>query len=119
MPKQITRTLPDRKRIALVAHDHKKEDLIDWAVYNKKLLSKQELYATGTTGRLLSASSDRSARVWTLSQDKAPLVLAGHERPCASSSLSWGAAQQQHAREVEGDLILAGTFPQAALVGAA
>jgi len=45
--------------------------------------------------------------------------LAGHERPCASSSLSWGAAQQQHAREVEGDLILAGTFPQAALVGAA
>lgn len=58
MPKQITRTLPDRKRIALVAHDHKKEDLIDWAVYNKKLLSKQELYATGTTGRLLSASLD-------------------------------------------------------------
>ena len=58
MPKQITRTLPDKKRIALVAHDHKKEDLIDWAIYNRKLLSQQELYATGTTGRLLSISLD-------------------------------------------------------------
>lgn len=56
MPNLKTRTLPERKRIALVAHDHKKDDLIDWAVYNKKLLSRQELYATGTTGRLLSAA---------------------------------------------------------------
>lgn len=58
MPDLKTRTLPERKRIALVAHDHKKDDLIEWAVYNKKLLSRQELFATGTTGRLLSAALD-------------------------------------------------------------
>lgn len=53
-----TRALPERKRIALVAHDHKKDDLIDWAVYNKYMLSKHELYATGTTGRLLAEALD-------------------------------------------------------------
>ncbi len=41
------------KKIALVAHDNKKQDLIEWARYNKKLLSHHDLYATGTTGRLL------------------------------------------------------------------
>ncbi len=45
--------------------------------------------------------------------------LAGHQRPRAPAFLSRRAAEEQHAREVEGDLILAGTFPQAALVGAA
>src|ERR1043165_9558321 len=42
-----------RKRIALVAHDNKKADLIDWAYYNKTILSKHKLVATGTTGTLL------------------------------------------------------------------
>jgi methylglyoxal synthase len=41
------------KRIALVAHDHKKADLIDWAIYNKEALAKHELFSTGTTGKLL------------------------------------------------------------------
>ena len=47
------RNLHNRKRIALVAHDNKKDDLIDWAIYNKTVLSKHELIATGTTGALL------------------------------------------------------------------
>jgi methylglyoxal synthase len=43
-----------RKRIALVAHDNKKADLFEWVHYNRDLLMQHELYATGTTGRLLS-----------------------------------------------------------------
>jgi methylglyoxal synthase len=44
---------PVRKRIALVAHDHKKRDLLEWAVYNRDLLVQHDLVATGTTGYLL------------------------------------------------------------------
>ena len=42
-----------QKRIALVAHDNKKRDLLEWAEYNKSLLAMHEVYATGTTGKLL------------------------------------------------------------------
>ncbi|MBC7348580.1 MAG: methylglyoxal synthase [Candidatus Aminicenantes bacterium] len=42
-----------RKKIALVAHDNKKADLLDWVRFNRGLLDKHELWATGTTGLLL------------------------------------------------------------------
>ena len=42
------------KKIALVAHDNKKEDLVEWATFNKELLSQHTIYATGTTGRILA-----------------------------------------------------------------
>lgn len=45
--------IPARKRIALVAHDNRKQDLLDWATYNRELLSRHDLLATGTTGKLL------------------------------------------------------------------
>lgn len=41
------------KAIALVAHDNKKSDLLEWARYNRDLLSQHQLLATGTTGLLL------------------------------------------------------------------
>ncbi|MBP6508253.1 MAG: methylglyoxal synthase [Opitutaceae bacterium] len=41
------------KKIALVAHDHKKRDLIEWAKFNRDLLAHHKVYATGTTGQLL------------------------------------------------------------------
>ncbi len=41
------------KRIALVAHDHKKRDLVEWAKFNRTLLAHHKVYATGTTGRVL------------------------------------------------------------------
>src|SRR5512141_2327436 len=41
------------KKIALVAHDHKKRDLIEWAKYNRDLLAHHTVYATGTTGQML------------------------------------------------------------------
>jgi methylglyoxal synthase len=44
----------EQKKIALIAHDHKKDDLLAWTKFNQEKLSKHILYATGTTGRLLS-----------------------------------------------------------------
>lgn len=45
--------IQQRKKIALVAHDNRKPDLLEWARWNRDLLASHELYATGTTGRLL------------------------------------------------------------------
>jgi methylglyoxal synthase len=42
-----------RKRIALVAHDNKKHDLLEWAKFNRDLLAQHEIYATGTAGKLI------------------------------------------------------------------
>jgi len=41
------------KRIALVAHDLRKRDLIEWVEWNFEILSKHKLICTGTTGRLV------------------------------------------------------------------
>jgi methylglyoxal synthase len=47
------------KHIALVAHDHKKKDLVEWAKFNKFLLAHHNIYATGTTGILLEKELGR------------------------------------------------------------
>ena len=56
------RILNRRKTIAMVAHDHKKKDLIEWAVYNKTALARHDLIATGTTGKLLEDTLDRPVK---------------------------------------------------------
>jgi methylglyoxal synthase len=58
----MVRTLKKSKRIALVAHDNKKKDLVDWCVYNKVVLADHKLIATGTTGKLLSEKLDTKVR---------------------------------------------------------
>jgi methylglyoxal synthase len=47
-----------RKRIALIAHDNRKPDLLEWARFNQATLASHELYATGTTGALLADELD-------------------------------------------------------------
>ncbi len=48
------------KRIALVAHDNRKKDLIEWAEWNYEVLIHHQLISTGTTGRLLEESLNKS-----------------------------------------------------------
>jgi methylglyoxal synthase len=45
--------MDQKKRIALIAHDHQKPALLEWVRFNKGTLLKHELYATGTTGKIL------------------------------------------------------------------
>ncbi|HEY0751693.1 MAG TPA: methylglyoxal synthase [Chitinophagaceae bacterium] len=56
------RKLHSRKKIALVAHDNKKTDLLDWAEYNKQVLTQHELIATGTTGIKLEERLDTTVK---------------------------------------------------------
>jgi methylglyoxal synthase len=46
--------IPGRKSVALIAHDNRKSDLLEWARFNRGTLEVHELYATGTTGALLA-----------------------------------------------------------------
>lgn len=45
--------MKNKLTIALVAHDHRKADMVDWAMYNAKYLSRHHLVCTGTTGSLI------------------------------------------------------------------
>ncbi len=42
-----------RKNIALVAHDNRKHELLEWAKFNRSLLAQHTLCSTGTTGAVL------------------------------------------------------------------
>jgi methylglyoxal synthase len=52
----------EKKRIALVAHDNKKKELVEWAKHNREIMSAMELSATGTTAKLLSRELDLPVR---------------------------------------------------------
>ncbi len=55
MEKQLT--------IALVAHDNRKADMVDWAVFNADMLSKHKLICTGTTGKLIQKALENKGVV--------------------------------------------------------
>jgi methylglyoxal synthase len=50
------RTIPSSKHIALVAHDQRKDELLEWALKNREALSMHKLYATGTTGKIIESN---------------------------------------------------------------
>ena len=54
--KYIVSKMPVPRRIALVAHDHRKGEMIEWVKNHKEILTRHTLYATGTTGKLLEES---------------------------------------------------------------
>jgi len=51
---EIVKLIPSRKRIALIAHDNCKAEMLEWAEFNRDTLAAHELHATGTTGALLA-----------------------------------------------------------------
>lgn len=54
----MTSNLTAKRTIALVAHDNKKDDMLAWARHNRDVLAQHTLYATGTTGGILSKALD-------------------------------------------------------------
>ena len=50
------------KTLALIAHDNKKADMVNWALKNKQTLSKYDLCGTGTTARLVAEATDLTVK---------------------------------------------------------
>lgn len=53
-----------QKNIALVAHDNRKKDLLDWVKRNKEMLATHFLYGTGTTGALIAKETGLPVRTF-------------------------------------------------------
>lgn len=53
MNNKYTNGMEKQLKIALVAHDNRKADMVEWAVFNAEMLSKHKLICTGTTGSLI------------------------------------------------------------------
>ena len=81
-------TLPRQKSIALIAHDNKKQEIIDWCLANKQILEHHFLCGTGTTAKMIA--------------DKTGLPIRGY------NSGPLGGDQQIGSRIVEGriDLVI-------------
>jgi methylglyoxal synthase len=50
--------MPAAKNIVLIAHDSRKQDLLEWVKYNRAVLQEHHLFATGTTGGLVQAVAE-------------------------------------------------------------
>ncbi|AOS96958.1 Methylglyoxal synthase [Microbulbifer aggregans] len=56
----ISKSIPANKRVALVAHDNRKGDLIEWCSRHRPLLAQHTLLGTGTTGTRIEAATGLS-----------------------------------------------------------
>ena len=54
MEDKVTLTIGRQKNIALIAHDGKKKEMLEWCEHNKELLGKHFLCGTGTTARMIT-----------------------------------------------------------------
>lgn len=82
----ITLTIDEQKNIALIAHDGKKQEMLDWCDYNKDILSGHFLCGTGTTAKMIA--------------DRTGLPVRGY------NSGPLGGDQQIGAKIVEGEIDL-------------
>ena len=57
MPQRTAVPMPEIKKVVLIAHDSRKQDLLEWARYNVPVLREHRLFATGTTGALVQAAT--------------------------------------------------------------
>ena len=58
----ISLTIGQQKNIALIAHDGKKKEMLDWCEWNKEILSKHFLFGTGTTAKMITDRTDLPVR---------------------------------------------------------
>ncbi len=65
------------KRIGLVAHDNRKHDLLEWARWNRSILTKHELICTGTTGKLVVEGLTRDPDTGEATPIKITLLKSG------------------------------------------
>lgn len=62
MNENISFTMEEQKNIALIAHDNKKADLVEWCRANKELLSHHFLCGTGTTAKVVAQNTGLPVR---------------------------------------------------------
>ena len=72
-----TRTLPARKHIALVAHDHCKDMLMKWVQRHRDCLAQHTLSATGTTGNLVQRATGLEVKAMCGDQQVGALISEG------------------------------------------
>ncbi len=74
MNKQNDGTMKKQLKIALVAHDRRKADMVEWAIFNADMLAKHQLICTGTTGSLIQqALKDKGVDVDITCMNSGPL----------------------------------------------
>ena len=62
--KKLSLTMECQKNIALIAHDNKKQDLIEWCKKNKSILEHHFLCGTGTTARMVAERTGLPVRAY-------------------------------------------------------